>query len=144
MRQASRPIAVAVRPPLFLGRSRFWLALLAFLLGMVIASHAEARGRCVTLQLRPLILISLGDVDVQVRVARHADHRALLVSWDSATGFAGSRTFALNADHDRVLFQWWNKDQPAAAYVYEARVFDDRGRSLDVDRKEIHTADIPQ
>ncbi len=132
-------------------RARFhWLLVLAFLLGWIAGElHAEEYSRstsfevppvrCVHLHLRPQVLISLGDVDVQVRVARHADHRALVVSWDSDRGFAGSRTFDLAGDHDRALFQWWNRDQPAAHYVYEARVFNAAGRSLDVDRKEIQT-----
>jgi hypothetical protein len=122
-----------------------WIVLvgLAFLIGLVLGTqvHAAEAIPCVRLQVRPPFLLQRGDVDVQARVAHHADHRALVVSWDSDAGAGGSRTFDLEGDHDRALFQWINHDQPAGHYVVEARVFDAGGRQVGRDRKEIHTAE---
>jgi len=95
----------------------------------------------VRLQLRPRVLLNRGDVDVQVRVPRHAENRRLTVAWDSDQAGAGSREFALEGDRAPVLFQWWNQDQAPAHYVYEARVFDDRGRQIGDARADIHSAD---
>src|ERR671934_243827 len=67
---------------------------------------------CVTLRVRPTVMLGPGDVDIQARVARHADHRTLRVAWDSDVAGAGARQIPLEADTDRVLVQWWNKDQP--------------------------------
>lgn len=118
-----------------------WLVLLAFLLGLLCGARAASAAEpCVRLQVRPRILLFRGDVDVQARVARHVDHRRLLVAWDSDQGAAGSRLFSLEGDHDRVLFQWWNRDQPPAHYAFEARVYDDHGKQVGFDRAEIQTA----
>jgi hypothetical protein len=117
-----------------------WLVLLAFLLGLGLGTRLSAAEpeRCVTLHVRPTILLRPGDVDVQARIAHHADHRRLRVSWDSDVGAGGSRELPLEGDSDRALVQWWNKDQPAGHYVFEARVIDAGGRVLGSDRAEIH------
>ena len=116
-----------------------WIVGLAFLLGLLLGAQLHAAD-CVRLQVRPSFLLHRGDVDVQARVARHADHRALTVIWNSDTGAAGSRSFDLEGtDTDTVLFQWTNKDQPAGAYVFVARVSDAGGRALGSSRAEIRS-----
>jgi hypothetical protein len=119
----------------------FWIALLLALMyalgfwtGTVYAAE-----RCVAIKVRPTIMLTRGDVDVQVRVQRHDHHRGLSVVWDSEDGYSGSRWFDLEGAQDRVLFQWWNKSQPPAHYIYAARVFDAQGRELDQARIEIQT-----
>jgi hypothetical protein len=125
--------------------SRSWpwpfLVVVAFLVGWVFGAHTQAAEPCVQLQVRPQILLFRGDVDVQARVARHVDHRTLNVAWDSDAGAGGSRTFGLEGDRDQALFQWWNRAQPAANYVFEARVYDAGGRQVGFDRAQIRTAD---
>ena len=116
-----------------------WIVGLAFLLGLLLGAQLHAAD-CVRLQVRPSFLLSRGDVDVQAHVARHADHRALVVIWNSETGGAGSRSFELEGtDRDGVLFQWTNRDQVAGHYVYDARVTDAGGRALGSSRAEIRS-----
>jgi hypothetical protein len=129
-----RPSVRVAAPP-----RRYALIVLAFLLGLALGAQLHAAEPCVRLQLRPQVLLRRSDVDVQARVAPHADHRALVVSWDSDAGAGGSRTFDLEGDHDRVLFQWFNHEQPAGHYVFEARVFDAGGRQLAVARQQIRS-----
>jgi len=126
-----------VTPPVS-GR-RVWIFLLGMLLGLLLGAQLHAAD-CVRLQVRPSFLLSRGDVDVQAHVARHTDHRALVVIWNSAEGGAGSRSFDLEGtDRDRVLFQWTNKDQVAGHYIYDARVTDAGGRALGSSRAEIRS-----
>jgi len=127
-------------------RGWFVIVALAFLFGLVLGTRVHAADEpCVRLQLRPQFLLQRGDVDVQARVGRHADHRQLQVSWDSDAGAGGSRRFDLEGDRSPALFQWWNVSQPPGHYVFEARVFDAGGRQVGaVDRKEIRTAEDPQ
>jgi len=113
---------------------------LAFVLGVWFGLQLQAAGPCVRLEVRPQVLLSRGDVDVQAHVARHTDHRALVVVWNSDTGAAGSRSFDLEGtDTDTVLFQWTNKDQPAGRYTFEARVSDAGGRALGSSHAEIRS-----
>ena len=127
------------------GSSRFmpwpWLVVAAFLVGWAFGANVHAAERCVQLQVRPRILLFRGDVDVQARVARHADHRTLKVAWDSDAGAAGSRTLDLEGDRDQVLFQWWNRAQPPGNYVFEARVYDAGGRQVGFDQQRIHSTE---
>lgn len=113
---------------------------LAYLLGLWSGTLFAAE-RCVSLTVRPTAMLISSDVDVQVRVTRHEDHRLLSVAWDSDTGNAGSRLFALEGEHERVLFQWWENQYPPANYRFEARVFDGRGEVLGVARAQIRTAE---
>lgn len=123
-------------------RRWLWLAVLAFILGILLGTQLHA-AECVRLQVRPTFLLRTGDVDVQAHVARHADHRALVVIWNSDAGGAGSRSFDLDGtDRDAVLFQWVNRDQVPGHYIYDARVTDGGGRSLGTSRAEIHSVEI--
>lgn len=118
------------------------LLFLAFLGGLLCGVQLQA-AECVRLQVRPQFLLRGGDVDVQAHVARHTDHRALVIVWNSDVGGAGSRSFDLDGTAtDTVLFQWTNKDQAAAHYIYDARVTDAGGRSLGSSRAEIRSVEI--
>lgn len=124
---------------------RYAWIVLAFLLGLALGAQLHAtEPPCVRLQLRPQVLMRRGDVDVQARVAPHADHRVLRVDWDSDAGAGGSRTFDLEGDRSPVLFQWWNQEQPAGHYVFEARVFDAGGRQLAFARQQIRSIEDAQ
>ena len=102
------------------------LLVLAYALGVWTGTLFAAE-TCVTLNVRPNVMLVQGDVDVQARVRRHGDHRGLAVAWDSDVGVAGSRWFDMEGDRDRVLFQWWNRHQPAGNYVFLATTFDALG-----------------
>jgi hypothetical protein len=125
-------------------RRRYAWIVLAFLVGLALGAQLHAAEPCVRLQLRPQVLLRRGDVDVQARVAPHADHRVLRVSWDSDAGAGGSRTFDLEGDRSPVLFQRWNQEQPAGHYVFEARVFDAGGRQIAVARQQIRSIEEGQ
>jgi hypothetical protein len=119
-----------------------WIAGLAFLLGLLLGTQLHAAD-CVRLQVRPQFLLRTGPVDVQAHVARHADHRALVIAWNSDTGGAGSRSFDLEGTAtDAVLVQWTNRDQIPGHYFYDARVMDAGGRVLGVSRAEIHAPEL--
>ena len=124
------------------GRGRWlWLAVVMFILGIVLGTRLHA-AECVRLQVRPQLLLRTGDVDVQAHVARHADHRALVVVWNSTEGGAGSRSFDLEGtDRDGVLFHWTNRDQIPGHYTYDARITDAGGRALGSSRAEIRSVE---
>ena len=118
---------------------RFWFFVLGVILGLLLGTQLHA-AECVRLQVRPQFLLRTQDVDVQAHVARHSDHRALVVLWNSDTGGAGSRSFDLEGTAtDTVLFQWVNKDQVPGHYIYDARVTDAGGRALGSSRAEIRS-----
>ena len=93
----------------------------------------------VTMKVRPAILISMSDVQVEVRIPPQADNRYLLVQWDSDSGGAGKRGEELSGADDAVLHTFEIRDVVPANYVFEARVLDANGRTLGLDRAEIHT-----
>jgi len=118
------------------------LVFLAFLGGLLCGAQLHASD-CVRLQVRPQLLLRTGHVDVEAHVARHADHRALVIIWNSDVGAAGSRSFDLEGtDRDAVLVWWQNRDQPAGHYVFDARVTDAGGRTLGSSRAEIRSAEV--
>lgn len=122
-------------------RGALWVVLLSALiyaLGFWVGT-ASAAEHCVAITVRPAVMLTRGDVDVQVRVQRHDHHRGLSVVWDSEDGSGGSRWFDLEGAQARVLFQWWNRSQPPAHYIYAARVFDAQGQELNQARTEIRT-----
>lgn len=104
---------------------------LAWLIGDVGAQS------CVTVRVRPAAMMRESDIDVQVRVARHADHRRLIVAWDSDAQAGGRRERTLAGDADKVLFQWWHLHQPAGNYLFVAWVLDGRARVLGTDRVRV-------
>ena len=125
-----------MKPLLILG-----LLALMFLLG-VATGHAIAAERCVDLTVRPQVWLKGGDIDIKARVRPHADHRWLVVSWESDRGTAGSRTLQLEGDHERVLFQWWEKNYPAGNYVFDAAVYNAQHELLGREQQTIRTAAI--
>lgn len=126
-----------VTPPV--NPRRLWIFVLGVLLGLLLGAQLHA-AECVRLQVRPQVLLRTSDVDVEAHVARHRDHRALVVIWNSDTGGAGSRSFDLEGtDRDGVLFQWTNRDQVPGHYRYDARVTDAGGRPLGSSRAEIRS-----
>lgn len=122
--------------------TRTWaLVVLIFLLGFLCgaASVSAAELPCVQIRVRPRVLIARGDIDVQTRVARHADHRQLRIEWTSDTGWAGSSERELAGAAAPVLYQFWLADVPAANYDFLASVRNSDGRIAGRDRAQIYT-----
>ena len=68
-------------------------------------------------------MVTAGDIDIQARVARHADHRHLRISWTSDVGAEGRSDETLDGDLARVIYQQWLLDQPAGRYRFVATVY---------------------
>ena len=103
------------------------------------AGTAFAAERCVSIKVRPDAMLVSSDVDIQIRVSRHEDHRWLAIAWDSDIGNAGSRTISLEGEHAPALFQWWENQYPPANYRFLARVLDSRGQELGSAQAQIRT-----
>lgn len=128
-------------------RSRRWLVVgIAFALGFVCgaASVYAAEPPCVQLKVRPQILLHRGDIDVQIRIARHDDHRLLRVEWDSETGWAGSSETHLNGAAAPVLHQFWLDDYPPATYEFLSTITNADGRVVGRDRARILSPEPPE
>jgi hypothetical protein len=118
------------------------LLTLIYLLGLV-TGHALAADRCVRLQVRPQVLLVRGDVDVEVHVGRHGDHRWLQIVWESDTGPSGGREIPLEGEAARPLFQWRERRWPAANYIFQATVLNAAHEVIArSDRQMIRTASV--
>jgi hypothetical protein len=136
-------LSVHTYPPRGRRRRWPWLVVIALVLGLLLWIATLEAADCVRLQVRPQLLLRSGHVDVEAHVARHADHRALVIVWNSDVGAAGSRSFELEgSDRDAALVWWQNRDQPAGHYVFDARVTDAGGRTLGSSRAEIRSAEV--
>lgn len=112
---------------------------LAYLLGLW-TGRAFAAEKCVSLKVRPTIMLLRSDVDVQIRVSRHDHHRLLFIEWESDIGYAGSRAIGLEGADAPVLFQWYERQYPPANYQFVARVFDEMAREVGRAGAQIVTA----
>jgi hypothetical protein len=120
-----------------------WLVLLAFLLGIAFGVQLHAAEPCVQLQVRPALMLRLGTIEVQTHVRRHEDHRSFDLRWTSDVGSSGSSgPTPLEGEHAQAVFTLPLKDQPAANYTFEARVFDSVGRQLGSARAQIHAPEV--
>lgn len=136
------PIAAAPPRP----RARRWVLvlLLIFLFGVLCGrTTASAAPPCVTLQVRPAIVLPMTRVDVrlELRIPRHADHRAYSVAWTSDVGSEGSLARQLEGDASEVLHTHLLRGQPAANYQFVAAVYDARGRAVGRHTAEIRSPD---
>lgn len=114
-----------------------FIFLLGFLCGAASASAAELP--CVQIRVRPRVMMARGDIDVQTRVCRRANHRHLRIAWTSDTGWAGSSERELAGAAAPVLYQFWLVDVPAANYDFLASVRNSDGRIAGRDRAQIYT-----
>ncbi len=123
-------------------RSMLWAALFAliFILGFATGTAYGAE-RCVTLQVRPTVMLQRADIQVEARIVRHADHRMYVVAWTSDIGSEGSTQRQLEGADAAVLQTLSLRDQPAGHYLFTAAVFGPRGQLLARDQAEIRTLD---
>ncbi|HVL65737.1 MAG TPA: hypothetical protein VM364_00615 [Vicinamibacterales bacterium] len=131
------PIATSPRPP------RRWpwllaLVTLTFIVGLWCGTQVHAAS-CLTLKVRPQAMLRRGDVSVEARIPRHADHRLLAVSWLSENGKDGGYQVPLEGDQAPAVRTDWLRDMPPAHYVFTAAVIDSRGKVVGRDRAEILT-----
>lgn len=111
---------------------------LGFLLGFLCASvMVSAADRCVRLSVRPRVMIVNQDVDVQVRVWRHTDHRRLGIAWTVDGLPGGSSTRDLNGETAAFLHTLWLRDQPPGDYEFVVVVKDTFDRIVGSDRLSI-------
>lgn len=104
--------------------------LICFLLGFLSGTVYAAEPR-VALQVRPQVMLPMTrrDVDVQMRVPRHADNRLLVLTWDGGpSGQGGAAYRDLEGDASPALFTDRLRELPAAPYVFVAAVYDSRGQ----------------
>lgn len=94
----------------------------------------------VLIKVSPSIMMVRSDVHVEVRVPPRAENRTLVVQWDSDAGDAGKEVEPLDGADAPVLHTWDVRDVPPADYTFEARVLDAAGKTLALDRAEIHAA----
>jgi hypothetical protein len=93
-----------------------------------IVAMAGQPAPCLLLLVRPLVMLQRGDIRVEMRVARHADHRRLVLTWDGGAAGAGSSREQLEGDEAEVLHTRWLKSQAPGHYVFLATVLNARGR----------------
>src|SRR5258708_5710835 len=109
--------------------------------------HPDAAMR-LTLVVRPLILLSRGDVRVEARVPRDTDNRLLAITWSSDVGTAGETIRQLDGEDAAVLHTLWLPNTPPAHYLFLATLIDRHGKIAGRDRAEIHTSgadgDLPR
>lgn len=118
-----------------------WLVTLAIALNVLGRTplHAEA---CLSLRVRPLVMITAGDVYVEARIRRHADHRAYDIVVTSVDGNeAISGPYALAGVDGPALVNLMLKAYPAADYVVEVRIYNQSGEVVARARQEVRTAD---
>lgn len=100
-----------------------WILSGVIVSALSLLSNADARP-CVELRVRPLIMLSEGDIDVTARVARHPDHRHFELIWMASAGHGGRSVESLDGADSAVWHQYWLRDQPADTYEFWARVYD--------------------
>lgn len=111
----------------------WWLLILAFVLGFLFGSVTRAES-CVRLIVRPRVMLEPTTIRIEARVAKHADHRAYRLDWDSDTGSTGSSTRPLSGDAGAELLTLQLPDQPPGHYEFLARIFDQAGHVTGSDR----------
>ncbi len=123
-------------------RGMLWAAVFAliFLLGFATGTVYGAE-RCLTVRVRPTVMLQRGDIQVEARIARHADHRVYAIAWTSDIGSEGSTQRQLEGADAAALQTLSLRDQPAGHYFFSAAVFGPRGQLLARDRAEIRTLD---
>ena len=109
------------------------VGVVAILMLTMASAPMRATTRCVWLHVRPTVLLRRGDIDVEARVARHADHRRLTIAWISDVGAEGRSDEMLDGDMARVVYQQWLRDQPAGRYRFVAQVLNEHDRIVGQD-----------
>lgn len=122
------------------GVSTLALMALAFLMGICAGAALMAAEPCVKMTVRPLVLLPMtrADIRVELRIARHDDHRWYALSWTSDEGSTGSSQRQLEGAESPVTQTHWLKSQPAANYFFATAVYDRAGKIVGRDRGEIH------
>lgn len=101
----------------------------------------DAIEKPVSIIVRPQIMISRGDIRVEVRVPHDADNRHLVINWDSIGGSVGETQRQLDGDDAPVLHVLELHAQPPAHYHFFAYLYGQRGELRGRADAEIHTPD---
>ena len=111
--------------------------LLAILLAGSTLSATPAR---VSLEIRPRIMLSKGDIRVEAHVAPNAANRYLVIAWDSDAA-VGSSLFQLDGADAAVIQTLYMRDQAPVHYLFEARLYGSGDKLLARAEGEIHVPD---
>jgi hypothetical protein len=114
---------------------------LCFLAGFVTGTLLAAES-CVSLKVRPGVMLTRQDIHVKARVARDADHRWLEITWDSDRGFPGSTRLQLDGADAPITFDRWYPNMPPGRYVIVARVIDALGHEHGTARADIRSTEL--
>lgn len=105
------------------------MRILAIGLGVLLAllltggdRRPEPVERPISLHVRPLLLLSRGDVRVEIRVPRDVDNRAVVLAWASDVS-SGSSAFGIDGEAGPVLFVRELRDQVPANYAFVATLY---------------------
>ena len=134
------PIATTPGP----GSPWAWAVLIVFLtfvFGVWCGSRVHAAS-CISLRVRPGVMLQRSDVTIETRIARHADHRRLAVSWASDNGKDGGFQVSLDGDQAPAFRSDVVRDMPPANYALIAAVYDTRGKMIARESAEIRTVEV--
>ena len=88
------------------------------------------------------VMLQRSDVTIETRIARHADHRRLAVSWASDNGKDGGFQVSLDGDQAPAFRSDVVRDMPPANYALIAAVYDTRGKMIARESAEIRTVEV--
>ena len=94
-----------------------------------------------TLAVRPLVMLTRGDISAQIRVAASERNRAMVLSWTSDYGTAGSTVKQVDGENGPVLFRIELPAQPPANYEFTATLFGEQSKRLASASAVIRTPD---
>lgn len=83
-----------------------------------------------TLAVRPLVMIERGLITAEIRVAASERNRAVVLSWTSDEGSAGSTVKGIDGEDGPVLFRIELPAQPPANYEFTATLFGEQSKRL--------------
>lgn len=123
------------RKPPGLLRFAILCSALAALCLMAIMSAAPLEP-CVTLRVRPLVMLQRGDIEIDALIPPHPDHKAYVLMWNSDVGVGGRQVRQL--DSTSLLLQMQRlRDMPPAHYRFAATIYDAHDHVLGHDAVEI-------
>jgi hypothetical protein len=119
-----------------------WWAVLFAIAGLSIcAIGLYADAPCVTLTVRPVIMLTRADIQLSARIAHHPDHRAYALAWTSDVGVGGRQIRQLDEGSSLLQAQVFH-DMPPANYTFVATIYGPGGQLLGADHAEIHTPEV--
>lgn len=107
---------------------RMSAAVLGGVLALVLTGgdRSDAIEQPIAIKVRPQIMLSRGDIRIEVRIPADVDNRRAVISWESVGGTVGETQWPIEGEDGPVLHVLELRAQPAAHYVFIAAVFGQR------------------